>query len=107
MESFQEYFKGLLNDIGTAQSEEAIQFGRRGHINLNNLTFEELNLLITCNEVLNAINSVKRHKNNYPSDNLLNEYFSEASDLPSGHIADLFNLYLILVTFPRVGLSVI
>jgi len=53
-----------LNDIGTAQSEEAIEFGRRGHINRNNLTFEELNLLITCNEVLNAINSVKRNKNN-------------------------------------------
>ena len=64
MESFQEYFKGLLNDIGTAQSEEAIEFGRSGNINLNNLTFEELNLLITCNEVLNAIKSMKRHKSN-------------------------------------------
>jgi len=34
---------------------------------------------------------MKRHPSNCPSDNLLNEYFSEASDLRSGHIADLFN----------------
>ena len=42
-------------------------------------------------EVVVAIKRLKRIKANYPSHNILNEYFIETSYVLLGHVTNLFN----------------
>ena len=51
--------------------------------------FEELNLPIIRQEVLSAIKRLSKNKSASPSDNLLNEYLIESSDILSGHLTDM------------------
>ena len=73
-------------------------------MNLDDPTFEELNRQIVVSEVQSAIKNIKRNKSVCPSDNLLNDYFIESSDILSTHITDIFKC-LVLATSQEVGLK--
>jgi len=55
VEEFRDYFSNLFTDIRTANVDETEQFCRSDNTNINNPTFKELNLSITCNEVEVAV----------------------------------------------------
>jgi len=73
-------------------------------MNLDDPTFEELNRQIVVSEVQSAIKNLKRNKSVCPSDNLLNDYFIESSDILSTHITDIVKC-LVLATSHEVGLK--
>ena len=63
-------------------------------MNLDEPTFEELNRQIDVSEVQSAINNLKRNTSVCLSDNLLNDYFIESSDILLTYITDIFNKVL-------------
>ena len=81
----------MFDDIRTTQVEDADSFCQNGNMNLDELTFEELNRQIDVSEVQSATKNLKRNKSVCPSDNLLNDCSIQSSDILSTHITDMFN----------------
>ena len=94
------YYSTIFDDIRTTNVEEAESFCQNGNMNLDDSTFEELNRQIDVSEVQSAIKNIKRNKSVCRSDNLLNDYFIESSDILSTHITDNFNKVLSTGYFP-------
>ena len=82
------HFTIVFDDIRTTNVEVAESFCQNGNMNLDDPTFEELNRQIDVSEVQSDI---KRNESVCLSDNLLNDYFIESSDILSTHITDMFN----------------
>ncbi|XP_060585357.1 uncharacterized protein LOC132741248 [Ruditapes philippinarum] len=86
---FYEYFKGISEEISISGNHDAEEFCKR-NLNHNDVIYEELDGVITSEEILKAIKSLKRGKAG-SLDHLINEYFIEAGDILIGHIVDIFN----------------
>ena len=69
-------------------------------MNLDELTCEELNRQIDVSEVQSGIQNLKRDKSVCPSDNLLNDYSIESSDILSTHITDILTKFFVLAISP-------
>lgn len=100
-DDFKEYFAGLFSDIRTTLIEEVESFNDQNAFNIDNSTFNELNVPITIKEVKDAIKNLKRNKAACPCDDILNEFFIESTDILGGHITDLFNKLFNAGYFPQ------
>lgn len=101
-DQFRAYFSKLFTDIKTNVIDYVEEFNTNGDFNLNNPSFEELNSPILHSEVVDAIHRLKRNKAPCPSDNILNEFLIETSDILSGHITEIFNKVLDSGYFPEI-----
>ena len=75
------------------QDRESDDFCQNNDFDSVSCTFEELDKVITLEEVDLVIRSLKRNKS-FSRDQLLNEYFIESFDILSGHSVDIFNAIL-------------
>ena len=96
---FYRHFSEIF-DIKKVNIPEVGDFISNHDFNDDDNAFEELNLPITQQEVLSAIKRLSKNKSVSPSDNLLNEYLIESSDILSGHLTDMFNIIFNSGHFP-------
>ena len=101
LKDFFEYFSNMHKDLFITQDRESEDFCQNNDFDSVNCTFEELDKVITLEEVNLVIRSLKRNKS-FSRDQLLNEYFIESFDILSGHIVDIFNAILNSGVFPSL-----
>ena len=97
---FYRHFSEIFDNIKKVNIPEVEDFISNHDFNDDDSAFEELNLPITQQEVLSAIKRLSKNKSVSPSDNLLNEYLIESSDILSGHLTDMFNIIFNSGHFP-------
>ena len=101
MDDFKQHFSEVYSDVRSTLIEDVEYFSSVSDLNVLHPTYPELNDDITFDEVKRAINNLNRNKSSCPSDNLLNEYFLETSDILIGHLTDLFNVIFNAGYFPQ------
>ena len=88
IKDFFEHFRNVATDINEVRDAEAEDFCAQN--DNGDCLYENLDRLISTDEVKTAINSLKKSKSP-GEDNVLNEYFIEAGDILISHITDIFN----------------
>ena len=98
IQDFFEHFRAIateINDVRDAESEAFCAQNDDG-----DCVYEDLDRLISTEEVKSAIKSLKNSKSP-GEDNILNEYFIEAGDILISHITDIFNGIFNTGVFPE------
>ena len=88
---FEKYFSKLLKEIKTVTLDNTDSVVATDTFNINDETYEQLNVPITYAQVHTAIKRLNRNKAACPADNLFNEYFIESCDILCSHLTMLFN----------------
>ena len=96
---FFEYFKDLSSEIADNTPDEVHEFLQNFDRNERNSTFPEMDLPISHEEILNAIQGLKSNKS-CGIDDILNEYFLKAADILIEPLHILFNKILDSKSFP-------
>ena len=101
LQDFYEHFKTLASDVNETIHGDVDDFVRDfDGTPQNTPTFPELDVPITCAEILKSIKKLKSDKAHGP-DTLLNEYFIESAGLICGQLEVLFNKILNNGEFPK------
>ena len=88
IEDFLQHFRTMATEINEVRDAEAEAFCAQN--DNGDCLFEDLDRIITTEEVKTAIKSLK-HSKSPGEDNILNEYFIEAGDILLSHLTDIFN----------------
>ena len=96
---FFEYFKDLSSEIADHTPDDVQEFLQNFNTNDRNSTFQEMDMQISHEEILNAIRSLKSNKS-CGIDDILNEYFLKAADILIEPLYILFNKILESRSFP-------
>jgi hypothetical protein len=88
VEQFYEYFKNLSQEKNITFDENSKQFFSENLI-ADNPIFQELDAVVKSSEVYRAIKDLKRGKAT-SSDEIINEYLIEGSDILTSHLVDIF-----------------
>ena len=99
IKDFFEHFRNVATDINEVRDAEAEDFCAQN--DNGKCLYENLDRLISTDEVKTAINSLKKSKSP-GEDNILNEYFIEAEDILISHITDIFNGIFNSGVFPEL-----
>ena len=100
LSDFKDHFASMFADVNHNLHDESENFDTSHVFDDYDPIFENLDAPITYDEVCKAIKSLKSRKS-AGEDKLLNEYFSEASDILAGYITDIFNKVLDSGVFPE------
>lgn len=100
VDEFYTYFSSMCLSLPNSDNDVAEEFCETFDFVNSSSAFDELDSLITCNEIKYAINHLKRNKS-FAGDQMLNEYFIEASDILMSHMCDIFNAILSSGFFPE------
>ena len=99
VEEFYDFFS-MLNLPSDTDNDIAESFCSEHDFNSDECAYDELDSVISVDEIQCVIRSLKRNKA-VANDLLLNEYFIESCDILSSHLADLFNAILNTGVFPE------
>ena len=83
----------MSNDVFNSSNEESEAFNVYNDFNLPNDVYPEFDIEISIDEIMKAVNFLKRSKSR-GKETLVNEYFLESIDILSAHLCDMFNAIL-------------
>ena len=98
IQDFFEHFQAIATEINDVRDVESEVFCAQN--DNGDCVYEDLDRLISTEEVKTAIKSLKNSKSP-GEDNILNEYFIEAGDILISHITDIFNGIFNTGVFPE------